>query len=343
MPNPPLRARTPAAFVQAIAAGYARRGLDPTPALQAAGLSQALRNVTEGRVGIEAFESLSARAMRDLDDEALGWFTRRLPWGSYGMLLRASLTAPTLEVALKRWCRHHGLLTDDVQLRLETEGGMVAVAIDERSALGDLREFCLVSLLRNLHGVACWLTNSRIALSGAAFPFEAPAHAGLYPYMFDGAIRFGADRAELRFDAVYLRLPLLRDDGALRQMLRRPIGLMARHYRQDRLLSHRIAFHIAAADAPPGAEAIARHFGISVRSLQRHLRSEGTSLSALISATRHRQAEDLLLHSNLPLKQIARRLGYGDELTFGRAFRQWAGRTPAQVRRQAALVRSAPT
>lgn len=342
MPNPPNRARTPAAFVQAIAAGYARRGLDPAPALRAAGLSQALRTGTEGRVGIEAFESLSARAMRELDDEALGWFTRRLPWGSYGMLLRASLTAPTLEVALKRWCRHHGLLTDDVRLRLRVEAGMATVAIDERTALGDLREFCLVSLLRNLHGIACWLSDSRIALSGVGFPFEAPPHAGLYASMFDGAIRFGAARAELRFDAVYLRLPVLRDDGALRQMLRRPIGLMARHYRQDRLLSHRIAFHIAAADTLPGAEAIARHFGISVRSLQRHLQSEGTSLSALVHTTRHRQAEDLLLRSDLPLKQIARRLGYGDESTFGRAFRQWAGRSPAQVRREG-LIRSAPT
>ena len=28
--------------------------------------------------------------MQELDDEALGWFNRRLPWGSYGMLARAS-------------------------------------------------------------------------------------------------------------------------------------------------------------------------------------------------------------------------------------------------------------
>lgn len=52
-------------------------------------------------------EVLSATAMQELDDESLGAFRRKLPWGSYGMLARASLTSPDLAVALKRWCRHH--------------------------------------------------------------------------------------------------------------------------------------------------------------------------------------------------------------------------------------------
>jgi hypothetical protein len=41
-------------------------------------------------------EIMSGAAMQELDDEALGWFSRRLPWGSYGMLCRASITSPDL-------------------------------------------------------------------------------------------------------------------------------------------------------------------------------------------------------------------------------------------------------
>jgi hypothetical protein len=55
-------------------------------------------------------ETLPGGAMQELDDEALGWFSRRLPWGSYGMLARASISAPTLAGGLARWCRHHGLI-----------------------------------------------------------------------------------------------------------------------------------------------------------------------------------------------------------------------------------------
>src|SRR5437660_762671 len=62
----------------------------------------------DARITALQMEVLSGAAMQALDDEGLGAFSRSLPWGSYGMLARASLTSPNLGVAIKRWCRHHG-------------------------------------------------------------------------------------------------------------------------------------------------------------------------------------------------------------------------------------------
>ena len=109
--------------------------------------------------------------MQQLDDEALGWFSRKLPWGSLGMLCRASISSPNLDIALRRWCRHHDLLTDDVRLTLQVHDGVAECAIEERIELGAMREFCLMTILRNIHGYACWLIDSRIALRDATFPF----------------------------------------------------------------------------------------------------------------------------------------------------------------------------
>ena len=125
-------------------------------------------------------ERISGLAMQELDDEALGWFSRRLPWGSYGMLARASLSAPTLGVALKRWCRHHGLIADDIALTLGMAGDTATASITEQRDLGELREFCLVSVLRNILGVACWLIDSRIPLLSAQLPFAAPLHREVF-------------------------------------------------------------------------------------------------------------------------------------------------------------------
>lgn len=316
---------------------YERRGLDPRPALRKAGVREG-EAVGEPapRIAVEPFEALSALAMRELDDEALGWFSRRLPWGSYGMLLRASLTSPTLGVALRRWCRHHGLLTEDVRLAPRTEGATCVLRIEERVPLGALREFCLVSLLRNVHGVSCWLVDSRIPLTGTRFPFPAPAHADAFGRLFPGPVAFAAGEAGIRFDAGYLDLPVVRDDAALRRRLQEPIPLMARQYRQDRLLSQRIVQRLSADAGPPAdAATIAASLNVSVRSLQRHLRDEGTSLLALKAKARRSRAEGLLRRSDLPLKRIARLVGYGDEASFGRAFRGWTGRTPAEYRRSA--------
>lgn len=329
------RRETPAAFAAGIALAYARRGLDPGPALARAGLrAEELGGAPGGMIGLDQFETLSALAMRELDDEALGWFSRRLRWGSYGMLLRASLGAPDLGVAVKRWCRHHGLLTEDARITPVLRGGSCVVEIEERTDLGPLREFALVSLLRNLHGVACWLVDSRVPLAGATFPFAEPAHGAAYPRLFPGGVTFGAARASICFEAAYLALPVTRDDAALRQLLRGPIPLMARPYRRDRLLSRRIGGLFArdpdlSADTPE----IAARLNVSVRSLQRHLREEGTSLLALKARARRERAESLLRAGDLPLKRVARMVGYGDESSFGRAFRGWTGQTPAEYRR----------
>ena len=63
-------------------------------------------------------------------------------------------------MALRRWCRHHALLTDDVELKLVNSGDSAAITIEERADLGRLgagaREFCFVHVLRNIHGLACW-------------------------------------------------------------------------------------------------------------------------------------------------------------------------------------------
>lgn len=106
-------AATPTAFIRAIVRAYALRHLSPNHALQQAQIAPHLLENPDARITAWQMERISDTAMRELDDEALGWFRRRLPWGSYGMLVRASISAPTLEVALKRWCRHHGLLTAD--------------------------------------------------------------------------------------------------------------------------------------------------------------------------------------------------------------------------------------
>ena len=82
------------------------------------------------------------------------------------------------------------------------------------------------------------------------------------------------------------------------------------------------------------AETIAASLGISLRSLQRHLRDEGTSLAALKTRARLERAAGLLVRGTLPIKRIAHLAGYRDESSFSRAFRRWSGQSPAEYRRR---------
>ncbi len=280
-------------------------------------------------------ELISGAAMQELDDEALGWFSRRLPWGSYGMLARASLSAPNLGIALQRWCRHHGLIADDITLQLAVTGDTATLSITENRDLGALREFCLVSVLRNIHGLACWLIDSRLPLQGAQFAFAAPPHHAVYGVLFSGPTVFNTAPTGIRFDARYLALPLRRDEHALQQMLQRALPLTVRQYRRDRLLVQRVRRALAEHPAlTHSAEALATLLNVSPRTLHRQLKEEGASLLALKNEVRQARALALLLRTVRPIKQVAEAAGFQNEKSFIRAFKAWTGRSPAEFRRQ---------
>jgi AraC-like DNA-binding protein len=336
-PSPPERptAATPVAFVRAILLAFERYGESPVEALRQAQIGPELLDDPEGRITARQMEIVSEGAMRQLDDEALGWFSRRLPWGSLGMLCRASLPSPDLEVALKRWFRHHRLLTADIELRLDVAGRTAGVSIEERRDLGAMREFCLLSYLRYVHGYACWAVDSRISLLEVGFPFPRPPHGSVYPLLFPGPVSFGAARAHFSFDAKYLALPLRRDDAALRTMLQRALPLTVLQYRRDRLLVQRVRRLLAEhPEEPHDAAAVARQLHVSTRTLHRHLGQEGASLQALKDEARRERAGELLCRTARPVKAVARAVGFADEKSFARAFKEWTGRSPREYRRR---------
>ncbi|MEO8796851.1 MAG: AraC family transcriptional regulator [Polyangiaceae bacterium] len=324
------------AFVRAIVLAYAKYGVSPRHALRTAGISASQVERVDGRVETEQIETLAATAMQELDDEALGWFQRRLPWGSYGLLCRGSVGAPTLRVALKRWCRHHHLLTDDVVIALDAKqdaDATVTLVVEENVELGPMREFCLLTLLRYVHGYVCWLLDSRLSLAEVTFPFEAPRHKDVYRFLFPGPVRFGADRAALRFDARYLELSPARDERALDTMLRSALPLTVRQYRHDRLLTLRVRTLLARPSGRTNAEALAVLLRLSVRSLHRQLAREGTSLQDLKDDVHRRRAIELLGRTNLTVKQIAAKAGFTNDKSFARAFKSWTGAAPTDFRR----------
>lgn len=79
------------------------------------------------------------------------------------------------------------------------------------------------------------------------------------------------------------------------------------------------------ADGLPDLPAVARRLGRSTRALQRELTDAGTTFRALVDHVRRSQARALLA-ADLPLDEVAARLGYSERSAFVRAFGRWRGR-----------------
>lgn len=326
-------ALTPMALVKAMTIAYRARGMDPSSALAQAQIPPHKLHDPRARITAAQMEAVSYAAMRELDDEALGCFERALPWGSYGLLARASLSAPSLGVALKRWCRHHGLLAQAIALSVEVSGERAEIVLHLRTDPGPMAELSVVSVLRNIHGLAAWFVDSRIPLLEARFPYPAPPHVAAYAVLFDAPAHFGTGDAAIAFDARYLALPIRRDEAAMHQLLQRALPLTVRSYRRDRLLVQRVRQLLASQPlATHNAHDLAALLNTSVRTLHRQLKEEGATLQALKDAVRRERAIQLLLRTRRPIKQVAEAAGFRNEKSFIRAFRAWTGQSPGEFR-----------
>ena len=82
----------------------------------------------------------------------------------------------------------------------------------------------------------------------------------------------------------------------------------------------------------PDMEEVANALHLTVRTLRRRLREEGTSFAQLRDEVRMALAEALLAGPRLSMEQIAERLGYVDATSFGNAFKRCRARTPCSFR-----------
>ena len=79
---------------------------------------------------------------------------------------------------------------------------------------------------------------------------------------------------------------------------------------------------------------VAEQLGVSVRTLQRRITQEGHSYQQLLNQVRIQRAKSYLANPTMRLSQIAVLVGYDDQNSFYRAFKQLEGLTPTDWRNQ---------
>jgi len=79
-------------------------------------------------------------------------------------------------------------------------------------------------------------------------------------------------------------------------------------------------------------DSVADALHVSVRTLRRKLEAEDTSFRVLLSELRRKLADQYIRNNNLNLTEISMLLGFSESSAFSRAFRNWTGSSPTQVR-----------
>jgi AraC-like DNA-binding protein len=155
-------------------------------------------------------------------------------------------------------------------------------------------------------------------------------------------VEFGAATDEVAFPGTVKQLPVVCADPYLNKLLIKYCD-EARSHRKAGRLTCRVAVENAIAPLLPHGKAgvgeIARQLGMSPRTLERRLRSEGLTFGGILSELRCDLAKRYLREEDMPISKIAWLLGYQEAGGFTHAFKRWTGKTPREARARENVAR----
>ncbi|MEV4433690.1 AraC family transcriptional regulator [Streptomyces sp. NPDC049555] len=335
--------------VRAALGGARRLGIDTAPLLQRAGIPPLLLGDDAARVAPERFAHLVRELHAATGDEFLGLGSAPSRPGTFAMMCHLCVGCADLGAAVRRAARFYGLFPGGPDLVLERHGGEAVFAV--RGDLGARPEgrFLAESALVVFHRLASWLTGRPLPLRWVRLACPPPPYTAEYALVFGCPVRFGrpgsGPAAAAAFDARHLTAPVVRDEEALRELLRRaPAGLIGRPGPAAAVTVaeqvRRAFVHALREGRParlPEVAQLAARLAVSPATLRRRLQEEGTSYQRLKDQVRREAALAHLTEGREPIAELAARLGYSEDTAFHRAFRRWTGTTPGAYRLRGAV------
>lgn len=319
----------PGAYIRDLVELVGRWKVTPAALLADLPITQAALADPTTRVPLKVCEAIIARAHALTGEPALAFHVgTQMRLSSHGFLGFAAMTAGTVREALELATRFSSTRTSAIGLALFVEGGSASVVIEERTPLGEMREFLVIALIVGIWQLGQALTGAPLdGYAECAFP--APAYAARLP--LGARMRFERPAHRLVFAASVLELAFVNADAVATKIataqLERELAEVV-----DAGLPSRIRALFAARNDFPSITEIAKQLRMSTRTLKRKLAEHDTTYSAIRDDQRRQRALLLLDNRELSIGEIATKLGYSELPNFTRAFRKWTGMTPVAYR-----------
>lgn len=329
--------------VRALVFGAMSKGIDPRSLAERAGVPPEL--VAPETLGDPDGRVLAGHVLRlweflpdALADECFGLTLATLAAGaplSVGWWVVWS--SPTLRDGLAQGIRYQRLLHDQARSELvwTAQEGVYrhqVGALPDRAPRHAI-EFGFASFAR----FARRATGKDVSPSRVSFQHAAPRDLTQHHAVFGTHLLFNQETDELAYDLASMALPLLTADASLQEVVESHARSMLARFPDQHGLDARLRTAICEQLrlGELSLESVARRLGSPPRTLQRHLKNEGTSFAKMVDSLRHELSQRYLKDRRLSVQETAFLLGFSDVSAFHRAFVRWTGLTPKRFQDQA--------
>lgn len=310
------------------------QGVDVHKLRAALRLDDAALDDPNGRIAPEVVRRIWERGLALTGDPLLGLKVAAAARPStFRALGLAAMTSASLQAALELMLRYYRLVSESGALTAQRDAnGGTAIVYTEQLRRVRLLPQQVEAIVGGILVMARSLAERTFAPTRVTFTHAPQGDAKTYRQFFGCDVPFDAPANLLQLPVAELARRLPQADADLhrvhcelldRQLAGLPqAGSVAAFARQ--WLPARVSGAMRVDD-------LAHAIGMSVRALQRQLREEGASWSALVDAAR-RDALKALLREGVSLDEAAQRMGYHDASSLSRAAKRWLGVAPGEWR-----------
>lgn len=345
-PNHPRNVKLDSATINLASVAYGlesylrARNCDPDAVLRQAELVSEDLLDPERRIPLVRYLELLEICAKALGDQQFGLkFGAQYDVAHAGVVGNVALASPTIHDALKTVARYLPVMVSSAMYRIEVTGNTaLAYAYYVDPLLRSYRQKSDWSIAFTCNIIRRGLDNDRWHPDELLLPYALPDDAmakRAYRQLLGGNPRGGQPWAGIRFNASVLEQPMATANAMLERLMRHygDLRLAELPQKGGQLDFLRRETATMLMKGYISVEALAKHIGLSVRTLQRRLNDAGTSYTELLSNVRQTLSLNLLENQSLSISEIAFSLGYSEVSSFNHAFQHWTGQTPGEYRR----------
>ena len=250
------------------------------------------------------------------------------------IVAQAFIQSDTLEQGIQQYIRFCQLVNESICVNLECKQGFASLrfSFDGSSQHQSEIERTVVSAVAR----ARFILGDHFVPRKVTFQHSAPAYSSAYDRFFCAQVLFDQAHTGIIFSEKLL---------TLRQPKRNPYLFRVLTHHAEQLLYRIQSSQSTTASVKRiikenlsnehlDVEHVAKQLNMSRHTLYRRLKADEVSFQSLIENSRKEAAFGLLKQATLSISEVAFLTGFSELSAFSRAFKRWAGLSPAAFRKQ---------
>ncbi len=318
---------------------FEEHGLVAADELAAVNIDPAAMTDFTRLISLDSFNKMMLRLAKRTGVESIGIdFALRAPHnlGNIGPLALVLKLGDTTGECVDNAIRYLKFLTNglDIKIVKHVEEGLGEFRYSPFPPLANTRHLAEHALATARSAMALLLMDDTIVPEHITFRHSAPSDLSAHEAHFGCPILFEAETNSMFFDIDLLDVETNGTDEQVAQIvyayLEAEIEKLSDELTMEELVETAILQILPSGHC--SKELVSKAVGVHPKQLQRRLREEGVTYSAILERCRLQSAHQLLTETGIPINSIARSCGYSNAAAFNLAFKKWKDETPTAYR-----------